>query len=121
MSKDGRERIISQIETVDKGVKAEKDVEIGYHGVIDENIAYWLAVEEDLIESYTKLLKKTVPFQELNPTGNEKTKNTLTTLVRDSENHIRMLTSIKSSFTKIMNDEQRHAQLLELLREEFHK
>jgi hypothetical protein len=121
MTKRERERIITEIETVDQAVKAEKNVEIGYHGVIDENIAYWLAVEEDLIESYTKLLKKTVPFQELKQTGCEKMKTTLTTLVRDSENHVRMLTSIKKSFTTIVNDEHRHAQLLETLREEFHK
>ncbi len=121
MGEKGRERIITEIETVDQAVKAEKNVELGYHGVIDENVAYWLGVEEDLVESYTKLLKQPVPFQELKQTGNEKMKNTLTTLVKDSENHIRMLTSIKSSFAKIMNDEQRHAQLLESLREEFHK
>jgi rubrerythrin len=121
MTEKGRERIINEIETVDQAVKAEKNVELGYHGVIDENIAYWLAVEEDLIESYTKLLKKTVPFQELKQTGAEEMKTTLTTLVKDSENHVRMLTSIKKSFTKIMNDEHRHARLLESLREEFHK
>ena len=108
----GRERIIKDIQTVDQAIKAEKDVEIGYHGVIDENIAYWLAVEEDIIESYTKLLKQT---------DNKKIKTTLTRIIGDSENHVRILTSIKKSFNKIMNDEQRHAQLLESLREEFHK
>ena len=112
MSVRERERIIKDIQTVDQAVKAEKDVEIGYHGVIDENIAYWLAVEEDIIESYTKLLKQT---------DNKKIKTTLTRIIGDSENHVRILTSIKKSFTKIMNDEQRHAQLLESLREEFHK
>ena len=108
----GRERVIKNIETVDQAVKAEKDVEIGYHGVIDENIAYWLAVEEDIIESYTKLLKET---------ENKKIKTTLTRIIGDSENHVRILTSIKKSFNKIMTDEQRHAQLLESLRDEFHK
>lgn len=112
MSRRGRERIIKDIQTVDQAIKAEKDVEIGYHGVIDENIAYWLAVEEDIIESYAKLLKQT---------DNKKIKTTLTRIIGDSENHVRILTSIKKSFTKIMNDEQRHAQLLESLREEFHK
>ena len=112
MSPSGRERIIKDIETVDQAVKAEKDVESGYHGVIDENIAYWLAVEEDIVESYTKLLSET---------DNKKIKTTLTRIIEDSKNHIRMLTSIKKSFTKIMTDEQRHAALLESLREEFHK
>jgi|SRR5208283_4990821 len=112
MSPSGRERIIKNIETVDQAVKAEKDVESGYHGVIDESITYWLAVEEDIVESYTKLLSGT---------DNKKIKTTLTRIIEDSKNHIRMLTSIKKSFTKIMNDEQRHAALLESLREEFHK
>ena len=111
MSQGGRERIIKDIETVDQAIKAEKDVEIGYHGVIDENIAYWLAVEEDIVESYTKLVKQT---------DNKRIRTTLTRIIEDSKNHIRILTSIKKSFTKIMSDEQRHAALLESLREEFH-
>ena len=111
MGQSGRERIIKDIETVDQAIKAEKDVEIGYHGVIDENIAYWLAVEEDIVESYTKLLKQS---------DNKRIKTTLTRIIEDSKNHIRILTSIKKSFTKIMSDEQRHAALLESLREEFH-
>jgi len=112
MSEKGRERVIKDIETVDQAVKAEKDVEIGYHGAIDENITYWLAVEEDIIESYTKLLKNT---------DNRKIKNTLTKIVEDSKNHIRMLTSIKKAFNKIASDEHRHAELLEGLRKEFPK
>ncbi|HMK82338.1 MAG TPA: ferritin-like domain-containing protein [Candidatus Bathyarchaeia archaeon] len=108
----GRERIINDIETVDQAVKAEKDVEIGYHGVVDENITYWLAVEEDIIESYNKLLKQT---------DNKKIKTVLARIIGDSENHVRILTSIKKSFNRIMQDEQRHAELLESLRTEFHK
>jgi len=108
----GRERVIKDIETVEQAVKAEKDVESGYHGVIDENIAYWLAVEEDIIESYTKLMKQT---------NNRKIKTTLARIIDDSKNHVRMLTSIKKAFAKIMADEQRHARLLEGLTDEFHK
>jgi rubrerythrin len=112
MSSRGRERIIQDIVTVDQAVKAEKDVESGYHGVIEENLTYWLAVEEDIIESYTKLAKQT---------DSKKIKTTLAKIIEDSKNHIRILTSIRKSFTKIINDEQRHAKLLEGLREEFHK
>jgi len=108
----GRERVIKDIETVEQAVKAEKDVESGYHGVIDENIAYWLAVEDDIIESYTKLMKQT---------SNRKIKTTLGRIIDDSKNHVRMLTSIKKAFAKIMADEQRHARLLEGLTDEFHK
>lgn len=112
MSKRQRERIIQDIVTVDQAVKAEKDVESGYHDVIDENLTYWLAVEEDIIESYTKLAQQT---------DNKKIKTTLARIIEDSKNHVRILTSISKSFKKIMSDEQRHAKLLEELREEFHK
>jgi len=112
MSEKGRERIIRDIETVDQAIKAEKDVETGYHGVIEENLTYWLAVEEDIIESYTKLAKQT---------NSKKIKTTLAKITEDSKNHVRMLTSIKKSFTKIMSDEQRHGKMLEDLRGEFKK
>ncbi len=112
MSEKGRERIIRDIETVDQAVKAEKDVETGYHGVIEENLTYWLAVEEDIIESYTKLARQT---------DNKKIKATLGKILEDSKNHVRMLTSIRKSFTKIMSDEQRHGKMLEGLRDEFKK
>ena len=112
MSERGRERIINDIETLDQAVKAEKDVEIGYHGVIEENLTHWLAVEEDIIESYTKLA---------NQSDSKKIKNTLTKIVEDSKKHVRILTSIRKSFTTIMTDEQRHAKLLQDLADEFHK
>lgn len=80
--------------------------------MIEENLIYWLAVEEDIIESYTKLAKHT---------ENTKIKTTLAKIIEDSKNHIRILTSIRNSFTKIMSDEQRHAKLLEELRTEFHR
>jgi len=108
----GRERIIADIETIDQAVKAEKDVESGYHGVIDENITYWLAVEEDIVESYTKFL---------NETDNPKIKSTLTQIVEDSKKHIQMLKSIRNSFNEILEDEQRHGKLLQELADEFGK
>jgi len=112
MSKTGRQRIINDIETLDQAVKAEKDVEVGYHGVIEENLTHWLAVEEDIIDSYTRLADQS---------GNKKIKTTLTKIVEDSKKHVRILTSIRKSFTTIMTDEQRHAKLLQDLADEFHK
>jgi len=112
MSQKGRERIIQDIQTVDQAIKAEKDVESGSHGVIEENLSYWLAVEEDIIDSYSRLVKQT---------DNKKIKTTLTKMIEDSKNHVRILTSIRKSFTKIMTDEQRHAKMLQELEEEFRK
>ncbi len=112
MSERGRERIIQDIQTVDQAIKAEKDVESGYHGVIEENLDYWLAVEEDIVSSYVKLARQT---------DNKKIKDALTSITEDSRKHVRMLESIRKTFTKIMNDEQRHAKILEALRIEFHQ
>ena len=112
MSEKGRERIIKDIETVDQAVKAEKDVEAGYHGVIEENISYWLAVEQDIIDSYTKLGDQS---------KDKKVKSTFTKIIEDSKNHIRMLTSIRKTFDKIMEDEERHAKLLQELADRQHK
>ena len=112
MSEKGRERIIKDIETLDQAVKAEKDVESGYHGVIDENISYWLAVEQDIIDSYTKLANKS---------EDTNVKSTLTGIVEDSRNHVLMLTSIRKTFDKIMEDEDRHARLLQELADRQHK
>jgi len=108
MSEKGRERVLARIETLDQAVKAEKDVEVGYHSAIDENITYWLASEEDIIESYSTLVKNT---------KDPKVQQTLTEIIHDSQNHIRMLNSIKEAFNKILSDERRHAKLLEELRD----
>jgi len=111
-SAKGRERIIQDIETVDQAIKAEKDVEVGYHHAIEEHVLLWIATEEDIIESYTKLLKKT---------ESKKIKSNLTRIIEDSKKHILMLTSIRKSFDKIAADEHRHAKMLEDLEDEFHK
>jgi len=110
--KSGRERVIRDIETVDEAIKAEKDVEVGYHNAIEENVLLWLATEEDIIESYSKLMKNS---------ESPKIKATLTKIIEDSKNHIRILTSIRKSFDKIASDEHRHAKMLEGLSAEFKK
>jgi rubrerythrin len=111
-SRKGRERIIQDIETVDQAIKAEKDVEVGYHHAIEEHVLLWLATEEDIIESYTKLIKST---------QSKKIKTSLTKIIDDSKRHILMLTSIRKSFDKIASDEHRHAKMLEDLADEFHR
>ena len=109
---EGRERIIKDVETIDQAIKAEKDVESGYHDVIEENISYWLAVEEDIVDSYTKLAKKS---------RSKTVKTTLSKIIKDSENHIRILTSIRKSINRIMIDEQRHAAMLQELADKMRK
>ena len=104
--------MIQEIETVEQAIKAEKDVEIGYHHAIEEHVLFWLATEEDIIESYTKLMKNT---------KSQKIRTTLTKIIDDSKKHVLKLTSIRKSFASIASDEQQHAKMLQDLVDEFHK
>jgi rubrerythrin len=100
------ERIVPDIENFDQAIKVAKDVLSGYQRVIDENISYWIAVEEDIVDSYTKMAR-----------GSEsvKLRSTLNSLVEDSREQIEVLTSIRENFKKIAADEVRHARILEEL------
>jgi len=103
------ERIIASIENLEQAIKVEKDVMSGYQSVIEENISYWEAVEEDVVGSYTKMIDRT---------ENEKVKSILSEIVEDSKKHIEALGSIRQSFRKILTDDQRHARLLQDISQE---
>lgn len=103
------ERIIASIENLEQAVKVEKDVMSGYQSVIEENISYWEAVEEDVVGSYTKMIDRT---------ENERVKSILSEIVEDSKKHIEALGSIRQSFRKILTDDQRHARLLQDISQE---
>lgn len=105
--KSNRSRVIKDIESLDQAIKAEKDVESGYHGTIEENINYWMAVEEDIVESYTKLVGQV---------SNQEVKRILTLIIEDSVKHGRMLGQISGMLKEIMKDEDKHARLLETAR-----
>ena len=107
-----RPRVIKQIETFDDAVKAERDVESGYDRVIYEHITYWIAVEEDIVDSYSKLIAQT---------ENPKIRATLGQIVADSRRHADMLRSVAETFRKIMLDEEKHARLIQQLAEEAHR
>ncbi len=101
MSRQGR--VIKEIETLDQAIKAEEDVESGFHSVIDENLAYWKAVEEDVIESYTKLADRI---------QNEQIKRILEGIIEDSRKHRKALENVTTTLDAIIRDEERHAKLL---------
>jgi rubrerythrin len=84
-------------------------VESGYHGGIDEHVSYWIAVEEDVADSYSKIAERT---------DNAKVKTVLAKIVSDSRRHAQMLKDVLGTFEKITKDEEEHARLLgELARE----
>jgi len=104
-----RERIITGIETLAHALKVERDVVSAYQRVVEENLSYWLGVEEDIADSFTKMM---------NSTESQKTKSALEEIIRDTKNHIEALESIRMSFQKILVDDQRHAKMLEELAQE---
>ena len=65
-------------------------MESAYHAIIEENISYWWALEEDVIGSYTNLMNKT---------DNERVRSTLSKILEDSRNHVEALES-KREFQK---------------------
>jgi DNA-binding Lrp family transcriptional regulator len=99
-------RIIPNIESLDQAVKVVRDVESGYHSLVDENISYWWAVEEDIIDSYTKLM---------NRTGDQKLRSALSEILPDLRTHIEVLESMRESFKKMLADVQRHGKMLQAL------
>ena len=102
------ERIVASIENLDQAAKVEKDVLSAYQQVIEDNISYWMAVEEDIVESYTKMVNRSESVE---------LKATLNKLIEDSRDHVEVLGSIRENFRKIAADEIRHGKMLEELAE----
>lgn len=105
-------RVIKDIQTLDQAIKVEQDVESGYYSVIHDNVTYWIAVEEDVIESYTRLM-------EASP--GTKLMKTLEGIVEDSKKHRSMLTHISSMLDSIVTDEKRHEKILAELKDSLEK
>ena len=50
-----RERIIADINNLDQASKIEETISTGYCDAIQDLIIHWVAVEEDLVDSYEKM------------------------------------------------------------------
>ncbi|HEY4657634.1 MAG TPA: hypothetical protein VIH34_04030 [Candidatus Bathyarchaeia archaeon] len=107
-----RTRVIKDIENLDQAIKAEQDVESGYHSVIDENLTYWMAVEEDVIDSYTKLIEASQSTE---------MKRTLEQIIDDSRKHRRILEQVSGMLRDIVTDEEKHARMLTNLKTHLEK
>jgi hypothetical protein len=99
-----RERIITKIETLSHALKVERDVVSAYEGIVEENLSYWLGVEEDIADSFTKMM---------NAAESQRTKSALADIVSDTKHHIEALESIRESLKKLLAEDQRHARVLE--------
>src|SRR3989304_2377063 len=107
-----RTRVIKDIENLDQAIKAEQDVESGYHSVIDENLSYWMAVEEDVIDSYTRLIAAS---------DSPEVRKTLERIVDDSEKHRRILEQVSTLLREIVTDEEKNAKMLTNLKSNLKK
>ncbi len=99
-----RQRIIKEVQSLDQALKVEKDVASAYGEMIKENISYWLAVEQDMIDSYTEMMSDT---------QDGAINAALSRIVEDSRGHVEVLESMKESFSKMVRDEERHAKILQ--------
>lgn len=91
-----------EIETVEQAIMNEMDVESGYYKIIDENIRYLIAAEEDIVDCYTR------PPEEAD---DEEVKSRLAEIV-EGKKHVRTLKSVKESLANITSDARTYAKLL---------
>lgn len=84
-----RERVIVEIASIEQASKLEDTVKTGYCDVINDYIIHWIAVEEDLSESYRKIAEKNT---------NAEIQKTLKEFADDSLNNVRTLRELHNSF-----------------------
>lgn len=65
-----RTRIIADIKTMEQAERVEESIKSGYVETIIENLVNWIAVEEDLSESYEKFANS-LPTSEERETANK--------------------------------------------------
>ncbi len=84
-----RERIISEVETVEDAKKLEETVKTGYAEASIETLSNWIAVEDDLAASYERMAAKQ---------GDPSKKGVFDQLARESKANVRALSELRRSF-----------------------
>jgi hypothetical protein len=101
-----RERVIVEIETLGQALRVEQTIKTGYCDTISENLLQWIAVEEDLANSYRKISEKP-PNQNLKKAVNE--------LEAESRKNITLLHSMLESVEEFGEARNRREKLIEHL------
>ncbi len=101
-----RERVIVEIENLEQAFKVEQTIKTGYCDTIVDNLTQWIAVEEDLANSYRDLAVKSQP-QEL--------KGALSGLEEESRQNIALLHSLLRSTEEFGEARIRREKMLEHL------
>ena len=102
-----RERVIVEIQNLDQALKVEETIRTGYCDPIAENLLAWIAVEEDLIDSYEKLSEKFA--------GNQEVKKAIDSLYEESRNNIKMIRNILDSVEELGAARDRRRDILRRL------
>jgi len=99
-----RERVIVEIQNLDQALKVEETIGTGYCEPIAENLRAWIAVEEDLIDSYEKLSEK---FAE-----NHEVKKAMSMLYEESRNNIKIIQNIHDSIEGLVAARDRRREIV---------
>ena len=86
-----RERVIIDIEGLEQAAKVEETVNTGYCDTIKDNLAHWIAVEEDIVDSYARLAAK----------AGGKSGQGLQSLIADSKDTLSTLRDLLNSFDSL--------------------
>jgi hypothetical protein len=101
-----RERVIVEIETLEQALKVEQTIRTGYCGPIAENVIQWIAVEEDLANSYQRISEKS---------ESPELKKALNELEEESRQNIALLDSLLKSTEEFGQARIRREKLIEYL------
>ena len=99
-----RDRIIRDIEGLEQATKVEETVNTGYCDTIKDNLAHWIAVEEDIVDSYSRMAAE----------AGDRYGKRLEGLVADSKETLSTLKGLMDSFESLS---QRRASRIQAIRE----
>jgi hypothetical protein len=103
-----RERVIVDIDSLGQALKVEQTIRTGYCEPIAENILQWIAVEEDLANSYHKIVDKS---------ENPELKKALIELEEESRRNTELLHSLLKSDENLREARLQREKLVEHLLE----
>jgi hypothetical protein len=101
-----RERVIVEIENLDQALKVEQTIKTGYCDTIVDYLLQWVAVEEDLANSYVDLIEKS---------KSEETRKVLAELEQESRQNIARLHTLLKTAEEFSEARTRRERMIENL------
>jgi hypothetical protein len=101
-----RERVIVEIENLDQALKVEQTIKTGYCDTIVDYLLQWVAVEEDLANSYVDLIEKS---------KSEEARKVLSELEEESRQNIARLHTLLKTAEEFSEARTRRERMIENL------